>query len=226
MIDTYCGRIDSFGGGSLVYSTYAERMYLPDQRNICRVSFTPLVALDTATSISLSGLSAVSGNHFYTGFQPNTTNLLTGDLSAIVGLSGRYSYGRRSANNYMSFGQYGPNLLQFTSLFGGVPSFTPIDISTTDYYADVGELAIPAGLYAAYYTEIIVIYNSGFSPLLLPKPLKHATAALVKNFIVRGGGITSVRSYTAGKIHTQFSEDLIDKNIQQFLRPFLRLVAI
>lgn len=226
LIDTYCGRVDANGAGSLAYTTYAERILLLDQRNQFRVAFTPIVALDTTTQASLSGLNAVSGNHFYSGFLPNSVIQLNGTLSGIIAMSGRYSTGRRSASQVYPDSQYAANILQVAAFFGGPPQFTSIDLSLTDYYDIVGEVWAPAGLFMMSYTEIIIMYNAGYDPRNMPKPIKHATAALVKNFLVRGGGITSVKGYTAGKIHTQFSENLIDKNIEQWLAPFRKVIAI
>ena len=225
-IDAYCGRIDSTGTGSLVYSTYAERILIPETRNIFRVAYTPMVGIDATVQASLSGLNAVSGNHFYTGFIPDVASKLDGSLSAIVGISGRYSYGRKSASSVYPDAQYAANILQVAAFFGGPPQFVPIDITMTDYYDKVGEVWCPAGLMMASYTEILIIYNSGYDPTNMPKNIKHACAALVKNFIARGGGITSVKGYSAGKIHVQFSDDLIDTAVERWLTPQKKVIAL
>ena len=38
LIDEYCGRQDTDGNGSLVYSTYEEQLYLPSGRNLLRLT--------------------------------------------------------------------------------------------------------------------------------------------------------------------------------------------
>lgn len=225
LIDSECGRVDATGAGSLVYTTYAERIGIPETRNIFRTAYTPLVGLDTSTQLALSGLNAVSGNHFYSGFTPNTINSQMGNLSAFVGISGRYSYGRKSGLNVFPDSQYAANILQVAAFFGGSPQFVPLDVSLTDYYDLVGEVWVPAGIMMASYTEVIAIYNSGYDPRNMPKGVKHACAALVKNFIARAGGITSVQSYNAGKIHVQFTPDLVDSTVKKWLAPFQKAIA-
>jgi hypothetical protein len=225
LIDSECGRVDATGGGSLVYTTYAERIQIPETRNIFRTAYAPLVGLDTSTQLALSGLNAVSGNHFYTGFTPNTQLQLNGNLSAFVGISGRYSYGRKSAASVFPDSQYAANILQVAAFFGGPPQFVALDVTLTDYYDLIGEVWVPAGLMMASYTEVIAIYNSGYDPLNLPKGIKHGCAAVVKNFIARAGGITSVQSYSAGKVHTQMTPDLIDPTVKKWLAPFQKVIA-
>src|SRR5580693_1758569 len=45
LIDEFCARTDVDGQGSLVYTTYTERLFLPVGRNIFRISFRPLAAV-------------------------------------------------------------------------------------------------------------------------------------------------------------------------------------
>lgn len=225
LIDSECGRVDATGAGSLVYTTYAERINLVETRNIFRTAYAPLVSLDATTQAALSGLNAISGNHFYTGFIPNTSLRLDGNLSAFVGISGRYSYGRKSSQNVFPDSQYAANILQVAGFFGGPPQFVPIDVTLTDYYDLVGEVWVPAGLMMVSYTEVMVLYNSGYDPRNMPKGIKHATAAVSKNFIARAGGITSVQSYSAGKVHTQMTPDLIDPTVKKWLAPFIKVIA-
>jgi hypothetical protein len=226
LIDSECGRVDATGGGSLVYSTYAERIGISESRNIFRTAYAPLTGLDTTTQLALSGLNAVSGNHFYTGFLPNTTNQLNGNLSAFVGISGRYSYGRKSAAQVYPDSQFAANILQVAAFFGGPPQFVGLDVSLTDYYDLVGEVWVPAGLMMASYTEVLCIYNSGYDPRNMPKGVKHACAALAKNFIARAGGITSVQTYDAGKVHVTFTPDLVDPTVKKWLAPFQKVIAV
>jgi hypothetical protein len=226
LIDSVCGRVDETGAGSLVYTTYAERILIPETRNLFRVAFVPLVPLSQTVQADLTTLNGVSGNHFYSGFTPNTVNKLDGNLSSIVGLSGRYSYGRKSAASIFPDSQYAANILQVAAFFGGPPQFVAIDVSLTDYYDKVGEVWAPAGLMMASYTEILIMYNSGYDPRNMPKGIKFATAALVKNFIARAGGITSVQSYSAGKVHTQFTPDLVDPTVEKWLAPFRHVIGM
>src|SRR5712675_949231 len=97
-----------------------QRILIPETRNILRLAYAPMVAVDVATAANLSGLNSVSGNHFYTGFTPCTI-LAGGSLSAIIGCSGRYSYGRKSASSVFPDSQYAANILQIAAFFGGPP---------------------------------------------------------------------------------------------------------
>jgi len=226
LIDEECGRVDVKGVGSLVYTTYAERILIPEGRNLFRVAFAPMTAPDATVVADLTTLNNVSGSNYYNGFIPSSIVQKAGNLSSIIGLSGRYSYGRRSTSAMFPDSQYGANILQIAAFFGGPPQFTPIDISQSDYYDDVGEVWCPAGLMMSSYTEILIQYNSGYDPRHMPRNIKHATAALVKNFIARGGGITSVIGYSAAKVHVQFTRELIDPTIERFLTPFRKTVCM
>ena len=231
LIDSYCGRIDGLGTGSLVYSTYVERQLLPPGRNLCRLSKPPLVAvdqefMDTLASYNATGYNGVSGNHYWTGALGNGVVLASGDLSSIISASGRYGYGRRDSQMSAPDMNYGSNILQVAAFFGGPPQWTAINPSMVEYNDEVGEIWLPAGLYLSSYTEVLVKYNAGFNPIALPNNIKMACAALVKNFIIRAGGATSLTGYDAGRIHAQFTPDLIDTNIQQWLKFYAHVVSM
>jgi hypothetical protein len=136
----------------------------------------------------------------------------------MLGASGRYGYGRRSEFAVYPDLNYGMNLLQVASFFGGPPNWTPIDVSSIDWDAESqsGEVWIPAGLYMSQYTEMIAIYNSGYDPLNMPPAIKNATAALVRNFLARGGGTTGIKS---------LQDELLDSTIQRWLDAFKTVLA-
>jgi hypothetical protein len=230
LIDEYCGRIDGSGAGSLVYTTYRQRILLPGGRNIIQVAYTPLVAVSALTVAALqasaSGGPESPDNNFYTGVKPNTVFKNDGTLTQLVSASGRYGYGRRDMQNVAPDLNYGANILQVAAFFGGPPQWTPIDISMVDVAEQIGQLWVPAGLYMAQYTEVIIEYNSGYDPRNMPRAIKHACAALVKNFIARGGGVTSITNYSAGKIHASFTQALIDPTIELFLNSYKKVTCI
>lgn len=237
LIDEYCARTDVDGQGSLVYTTYVERIALPVGRNIFRTSFRPLATVSAQTVIQLmasgSQVDAQTGtplpNYFYTGVQPNTlttlypTNTIPGDsstLTPLVAASGRYGYGRRGQQQVYPDLNYAANILQIASFFGGPPQFTNIDVTMCDFDARTGEIWVPAGLYLSQYTEVLLTYNSGFHPLRMPNAIRHATASLVRNLLSRGGGATGLKSFGAGRIRAEFTDDLIDVNIQNMLQAY------
>jgi len=118
------------------------------------------------------------------------------------------------------------NPLMIASFFGGPPGFTPIDATKIDVVGDMGEIWVPAGIYLAQYTEIVIVYNSGFHPFFLPTPLKQACAMVVKNMLSRAGGVSALRSITAaGTANVSFTPDLIDSNIANILDYFKNVIA-
>jgi hypothetical protein len=208
-------------------------------RNIVRVSFKPMVGVDASTVNALQASAnapinqsidpALNKNWYWTGVQSSTFSnpAIPGNtLSPILGASGRYGYPRRSQAAIYPDLNYGMNPLMIASYFGGPPGFTAIDVTKIDVMGDVGEIWLPAGIYLAQYTEIVVIYNAGFHPLYLPSPLKQATAMVVRNFIARAGGVSSVlRMIVSGSANVNFTPDLIDSNIESILAPFKTIIG-
>jgi hypothetical protein len=247
LIDVHCGRVDGTGQGSLVYSTYFERLLMQaPNRNIVRLSFKPLVAISTSTVNNLqasannvplnpTGKTLVGAtnllytNYFYTGVQPATIPIVGvpgSTISPIIGASGRYSYGRRGTQQIYPDLSYGANILMIAGFFGGPPNWSPIDLTMSDFDVQTGEIWVPAGLYLSQYSEIVVCYDSGFDPLNMPRAVKQACAMLVKNFLSRGGGTTGLRSITtSGTANISFSPDLIDTTVDRILDPYKSMMA-
>lgn len=250
LIDVYCGRVDGTGQGSLVYTTYIERLLLQARnRNILRVSFKPMVALSqnyinlvtaSANNVPLNKqgqpleYTLLTTNYYWNGAQAANTPLNTmgaspvpgSTLSPILGCSGRYGYARRSEFAIYPDLNYGMNLLQVASFFGGPPNFTAIPVASIDFDVASGEIWVPAGIYLSQYTEIVIIYTSGYDPLNMPRAIKHACAALVRNYLSRGGGVTGLRSIqTGGAVNVSFSQDLIDTTIERMLDPYKNVIA-
>lgn len=234
LIDEYCGRTDGDGNGSLVWTTYTERRQLQaPARNIFTVSFKPLRALSATDLANMTAVEAASGagtgtgyNSYYTGFQINTQiQANTGLLSPLLSASGRYAYARRdSTKSYPDF-NLGVNPLQVAGIFGGPPTWNNIDITQVDFDPKTGELWIPVGIYGYQYQEVVISYNSGFDPTNIPRSLKHATAAVVKNFLARGGGTTGLKNLAASRINTMFTDTLIDDTVDTWLRNYVATVA-
>ena len=228
LIDEFCARPDVDGQGSLIYTTYTERLSLPVGRNIFRVSFRPLAAVDanTVSMLVASGSLPNQPNNFYTGVLPSTYPANYGraansnTLSPIISCSGRYGYARRGQQQVYPDLNYAANVLQIASFFGGPPQFTNIDVASIDVDLKTGECWVPAGLYLSQYTEVLISYTSGFSPWALPRAIKHATASLIRNLLSRGGGATGLKGFQAGRIHAEFTDDLIDVNIQNMLQAY------
>lgn len=237
LIDESCGRIDTDGNGSLVYTTYQERILTPVGRNIFRIAFRPLASVDanTVALLAASGSNGSQANYYYTGVTANnvylgnplgTDQTASTTLSPLVSASGRYGYARRSQQQVYPDLNYAANVLQIASFFGGPPQFTPIDVSMCDYDPRTGEVWVPAGLYLSQYTEIWIAYNSGFHPLHMPRAIKHACASIVQNLLSRGGGATGLKSFQAGRISAAFNLELIDPTIDVMLQPYRTVRAV
>jgi|SRR5580698_4053660 hypothetical protein len=237
LIDEYCGRTDGNGQGSLVYTTYMERILFQARgRNIVRVSFKPMAVVPASVVQTLTASAnapittedpLMSENYFWTGVQANTiSGSPTSSLSPILGASGRYGYGRRSEFAIYPDLNYGMNALQLASFFGGPPAWTPIDVTQIDFAPDTGEVWVPAGLYLSQYTEMIIIYNSGYHPLYMPRSIKQACAAIVRNMLARGGGTTGIKGIqAAGSVNVQFTDDIIDTTVQRWLDAYKNVIA-
>lgn len=242
-IDEYCGRTDGNGQGSLVYTTYQERYLLQSAgRNIFRLTFKPLAVIPTTvqTQLIASATQAQSQdpeqdvNWYYTGFQANTVVAVgSTTVSPILSASGRYGYPRRGMQAIYPDLNYGMNLLQVASYFGGPPQWTLIDPSSIDYDTATGEVWIPAGLYMSQYTEVVMTYNSGFSPIpipgvqSIPNAIKQACVGIIKNFLARGGGTYGLKSISAaGSVNYTFDETKdVDPVIERFLMNYKTIVA-
>jgi len=225
IIDVHCGRTDGDGNGSLVYSTYQERLLMGSPgRNIVTLPIKPIVAVTAATIATLMGLDAASGtSSYFTGCLPSTiTNQGSGQLSGILACSGRYAYTRR--DQAMSYPDLNAiiNPQNLMTLFGGPAPWIPVDVSSIDYDFKTGEAWIPAGLQLQRYSEIIITYTTGYDPRYLPKLLKNATASLVKNMMLRGSGTTNILSQSVGRaaFNVTVTPDIVDPNLVRMLQPF------
>jgi hypothetical protein len=244
-IDEYCGRIDGNGQGSLVYSTYQERVLLQARnRNIFRVTFKPMavvppsvISLLTASATQVQGNDPFDVNWYYTGCQGNVVvsqSSLPNTLSPILGASGRYGYPRRGEMAIYPDLNYGMNLLQVAAYFGGPPVFTTIDPTAIDFDPATGEVWVPAGLYMSQYTEVIISYNSGFSPIPLPgtsalpipNAIKQACVGLIKNYLAQAGGTFGIKSIAAaGSVNYTFTDKDLDSTITRYLDNYKTIVA-
>lgn len=226
MIDEYCGRKNSDGIGSLIYTTYTERRMIVGGYNVARLSQRPLVGLTAslATTLSISGADQPG---YYTGFTPNTVSSMNLNLNPLISASGRYGYGRRSDIRRQPDYGMGINPLTISLPAGGPPMWIAIAVEGIDVDPQTGECWFPAGLYLAQFTEIAVTYNSGYDPRYLPPAIKNACGMLVRNFLARAGNTTGVTSIGGvGRISTVFSENVIDGNMQDLLKAYRTVIAM
>ena len=232
VIDEACGRIDGDGNGSLVFTTYTQRILMQTRnRNLALLPIKPIVALtpDVVAALTAQASGAVSGNYYLTGaLQPNTFTGPWGTLSGIVGASGRYGYTRQDMSvAYPDLFAF-INPLNLVTMFGGPAPFVPIDITQTDYDNKTGEVWIPAGMQLQRYSEVLITYNSGYDPNSMPIGVKMACAALVKNAMARGDGTTGLTSMSLSRSGANFGfapGSLIDPTVQGLLTPYVSVRA-
>lgn len=235
MIDEACGRIDGDGNGSLVYTTYTQRILLQTRnRNLVQLAYKPIVGLPQSTvdTLMASGMAVtgditqpyVSGNLLAS---TTMSQLVPGLLSGIVAASGRYGYTRQDQSiAYPDLFAF-INPLNLITMFGGPAPWVGIDVANTEYGATSGEVWIPAGLQLQKYSEIWITYTAGFNPLRMPATIKQVCCALVKNLMLKGGGTTGVVGITlgGGAGNIQANKLAIDETLDAMLMPFKKVEA-
>jgi hypothetical protein len=132
--------------------------------------------------------------------------------SPIVSLQGRYGIPRRGEWPF-------PELsLEFALVFALPGSWTVIDPTTIDIWAESGELTFPVNALGLFFNEVDVVYNAGYSTI--PTPVQVACAQIVKN-----AQSTPALNVKSGKIDRMrleyFSDTLVDETVQSLLEPYV-----
>lgn len=225
LIDQVCARQNVDGIGSLIWTTYTERLLTPRGRNLVRLSFRPAVGISQTTFNAYAASAAAGFTPANTSLSAYSTQTMSDGvtLSPICAAFGRYGYGRRNEQQVYPDLNYGANILQIASYFGGPPQFTPVAINLTDVDPLTGEVWVPSGLYLSQYTEILMIYNAGFDPLNIPVAIKQACARLIFNFMAAPS--TNIQSFSVGNLHHQFTPGLVDSTVEYLLMPFRTVQA-
>ena len=233
IIDEACGRVDGDGNGSLVFTTYTQRMLMQTRnRNLCLLPMKPIVPVTQDQIDALTAQASASGgggNYYLTGnLQASTFISPMGTLSGIVGASGRYGYTRQDMSvAYPDLFAF-INPLNLVTMFGGPAPWVAIDITNTDYDYKTGEVWVPAGLQLQRYSEILIVYNCGFDPNNMPPGIKLATACLVKNALAKGDGTTALTSMSLSRSGASFgfmTGSIIDPTVDGLLLPFKKIVC-
>jgi hypothetical protein len=179
----------------------------------------------------LTAQASASGsmNYYLTGqLQPSTFIGPMGTLSGIVGASGRYGYTRQDMSiAYPDLFAF-INPLNLVTMFGGPAPWVAVDITNTDYDYKTGETWIPAGLQLQRYSEILIVYTSGFDPNAMPPGIKLATACLVKNALAKGDGTTALTSMSLSRSGASFGfmpGSIIDPTVDGLLLPFKKVMS-
>ncbi len=235
MIDEACGRIDDDGNGSLVYTTYTQRILLQTRnRNLVQLAYKPIVGISQATVDSITAAAtAVTGDMsqpYLSGQLLASTiqsAVVPGLLSGIIACSGRYGYTRQDQSiAYPDLFAF-INPLNLVTMFGGPAPWVAVDVSNADYDYKSGELWVPAGLQLQKYSEIWITYNAGYNPFQIPFVIKQVCAALVKNLMAKGGGTTGVVGIQLSRAGANVTMNplVIDQTLDAMLQPFRKVEA-
>ncbi len=130
----------------------------------------------------------------------------------IVDLQGRYGIPRRGEWPLAELS------LEFAVVFSLPGSWTKIDPSSVDIWADGGELTFPLNVLGMSFNEVDVTYNAGLATI--PTNVKVACAEIVKN-----AQITPALNLKSGKLDRMrldyFGDSLVDENVRSLLEPFV-----
>ena len=132
--------------------------------------------------------------------------------TAIVSARGRFAIPRR--------GEWPLDDLnsEVALLFGLPGTWTDITSSGIDVYADTGELTLPVNAIGLGFSELDVVYTSGFNTI--PDAVKFACAQLVRN--AQATPALNVRASQLDQIQLQyFSDTLLDQTVKTLLAPYV-----
>ena len=130
----------------------------------------------------------------------------------IVSLQARYGMPRRGDWAF-------PDLsLEFALVFSLPGSWTSVDPTTIDIWAESGELTFPVNALGLFFNEVDVVYSAGLAEI--PGGVKVACAQIVKN-----AQVTPALNVKSGKIDRMrleyFSDKLVDETVQSLLEPYV-----
>jgi hypothetical protein len=136
-----------------------------------------------------------------------------GATSPLVSGRGRYTAPRRGDD---------PTMWEMTTeialAFGLPGTWTDIDVTSMDYFADTGEVSWLCNPLGLAFQEIEITYTAGFATI--PDPIKFACAQIVRN--AQATPALNVRSGVVDTMHLEyFADTLLDSTVQIMLAPYL-----
>jgi hypothetical protein len=128
----------------------------------------------------------------------------------IVSLQARYGMPRRGEWAAPGLGT------EFALMFSLPGSWTAVDPTTIDIWAESGELTFPVNALGLFFNEVDVVYNAGLATI--PAGVKVACAQIVKS-----AQATPALNVKSGKIDRlrldYFSDKLVDDTVRSLLEP-------
>jgi hypothetical protein len=133
-------------------------------------------------------------------------------ITPIVSMQGRYGMPRRGDWPFADVSQ------EFALVFGLPGSWSAIDPTQIDIWADRGEIELPANALGIPFNEVDVVYNAGLA--IIPTGVKVACAQIVKN-----AQVTPALNVKSGQIDRMrldyFGDTLLDETVRSLLEPFV-----
>jgi hypothetical protein len=132
--------------------------------------------------------------------------------TAIVSLQARYGMPRRGEWALAEVS------LEFALVFALPGSWTAVDPTTIDIWAESGELTFPVNALGLFFNEVDVVYNAGLATI--PAGVKVACAQIVKN-----AQATPALNVKSGKLDRMrldyFADNLMDGTVRSLLEPYV-----
>jgi len=130
----------------------------------------------------------------------------------IVSARGRYAFPRRGE---WPFDDVGADVAM---MFGLPDSWTAIDPTSIDCYADSGELTLPVNAIGLGFSELDVSYTAGLE--VIPDAVKVACAQIVRN--AQATPALNVKSGNLDRMHLEyFSDSLVDSTVRVLLASYV-----
>ena len=132
--------------------------------------------------------------------------------SPIIAARGRYTVPRRGEEAQGDFAT------EVALAFGLPGTWTDIDPLSIDYWAETGELTLPANPLGLGYNELEATYTAGFAQI--PDAIKFACAQIVRNG--QATPALNVRSGNLDQMHLEyFADTLVDSTVRLTLAPYI-----
>ena len=132
--------------------------------------------------------------------------------SPIVSGRGRYTIPRRGDWPFDDL------RLDVALMFGMPGTWSNIDPSSIDFDPATGELTLPLNLVGLWFSEVDVIYTSGYATI--PDAVKYACAQVVRN--AQATPAVNVKTGHMDRFRMDyFAPDLLDATVRAMLAPFV-----
>ena len=142
----------------------------------------------------------------------NQVILAARPVVSITRAWGRYGYGRRDRR---TLNQTALDFVAATAVWGSPPAFQTIDVDQIEFFGATGECWLPTGFFLVNYSQIQIVYTSGFPRM--PQRVLDALAETIHSVCTRGHsdraefrqGLHLERYSTTGYL-TGTARDLLD----------------